>query len=329
MRKGFVFTIHSVAGLVSGLFILLISLSGSVLVFHEELDRLHYPAIISDGNEPVLAIDSCYNSLQRKYPHAQISNCTIAGNSEQPYIFTIYDSAYNGGTEAWQVFIHPQTAAILKTRSGKNNLISWIGSFHNSFHLGKKGEWLLGFFALVFLLSIITGLIQYRKNLLAAVLFRKRIFKKKSLHQLIGIYALLFNLMTGITGFWMQRYVFKRDFYTPYSYTPVLKTSPPLFYSLDGSFRNIKEKFPGFTAYVVYFAQSRKGKTAIYGSQKTNSFIHSRKFADAIFLDSIGGVARTAFVNEVDASTRYDIVNAQVHYGQYGGLPVKIIYCLL
>src|SRR5260370_23424202 len=110
MRRGFIFTVHSIAGLVAGLFILLISLSGSVLVFHEELDRLQYPIIISEGTTPVLAIDNCYNSLQRKFPHAQISNCTIAENSTQPFIFTIYDPAYKSGTEALQVFIHPQTA---------------------------------------------------------------------------------------------------------------------------------------------------------------------------------------------------------------------------
>jgi uncharacterized iron-regulated membrane protein len=158
--------------------------------------------------------------------------------------------------------------------------------------------------------------------------FKKRIFKKANLHQFIGVYALLFNLMIGITGFWMQRYVFKKEFYIAYNYRPVHKISPPLFYSLGNSVKQLKEKFPGFTGYVIYFAQSKKARAAIYGSQNTNSFIHSKKFADAIFLDSAGQPAMTAFVNEIDASSRYDIINAQVHYGQYGGLPVKIIYCL-
>jgi uncharacterized iron-regulated membrane protein len=328
MKRGFVFSIHSIAGLVSGLFILLMSLSGAVLVFHDELDSLQYPSIIAEDNKQIATIDSCYNSLQRNYPHAQISNCHIAESITHPFRFTIYDPSYKEGTEALQVFMHPQTATILKTRSGKNNFISWVGSFHSSFHLKKKGEWLLGFFALVFLLSITTGVIMYRRNIWAVLAFKKKVFKKANLHQLIGVYALLFNLMIAITGFWMQRYVFKKDFYKSYDYTPVLKAAPPLFFSLDNSFRNIKEKFPGFTGYVIYFAQSKKGKTAIYGSQNTNSFIHSKEFADAIFLDSTGNFATTAFVNEIDASSRYDIINSQVHFGQYGGLPVKIIYFL-
>jgi uncharacterized iron-regulated membrane protein len=328
MKKGFVFTIHSTAGLLSGLFILLMSLSGAVLVFHEELDSLQYPAMITEGDKTIISIDSCYGNLQKHYPHAQISNCNIAESIQQPFIFTIYDSSYKDGTEALQVLIHPQSGVILKTRSSKNNFISWISAFHSSFRLGKKGEWLLGFFSLVFLVSITTGIILYRKNVWAVLTFKKRIFKKANLHQFIGVYALLFNLMIGITGFWMQRYVFKKEFYIAYNYRPVHKISPPLFYSLGNSVKQLKEKFPGFTGYVIYFAQSKKARAAIYGSQNTNSFIHSKKFADAIFLDSAGQPAMTAFVNEIDASSRYDIINAQVHYGQYGGLPVKIIYCL-
>jgi uncharacterized iron-regulated membrane protein len=77
---------------------------------------------------------------------------------------------------------------------------------------------------------------------------------------------------------------------------------------------------------VIYFAPTIHRKTAVYGSQSTNSFIHSKKFADVLFLDSVGGIAKTAFVNEIKPADRYDIINSQVHFGKYGGLPVKILY---
>ena len=47
-----------------------------------------------------------------------------------------------------------------------------------------------------------------------------------------------------------------------------------------------------------------------------------------MFLDSVGGIAKTAFVNEIEPGNRYDIINSQVHFGKYGGLPVKILYSL-
>ncbi|HEY6502707.1 MAG TPA: PepSY-associated TM helix domain-containing protein [Chitinophagaceae bacterium] len=328
MKKGFVFTIHSIAGLLAGLFILLMSLSGALLVFHDELDSLQYPSIITEGNKEIISIDSAYRSLQKQYPHAQISNCHLSRQASAPFIFFVYEPSFREGKEAMQVFIHPQTGMVLKTKGSRDGFMSWVDTLHGSLHLGKKGEWLLGFFALVFLLSLVTGIILYRKNLVAVLTFRKTVFRKGNLHQLIGVYALLFNLLIGITGLWMQRYVFKKDFYRAYNYTPVLKASPSLFYSIDSSFEKLKEKYPAFTGHVIYFAQSKKGKTAVYGSQSSNSFIHSKKYADAISLDSAGNIASTRFVNEISSADRYDIINSQIHYGKYGGWPVKLIYCL-
>lgn len=333
MQKSFLFTIHSFAGLVSGLFILVMSLSGAALVFHDELDSLQYPAITTRASEPILSVDDCYRSLQKAYPHAQISSCHVAESILRPFVFTVYDSSFQKGNKSMQVFIHPQTGEILLTRGGgkdaRHNFMSWLSVLHNSFHLEKKGEWLLGFFGLVFLFSLITGTILYRKKILPVLFFNRAIFKSNNLHQVIGIYALLFNLVIAFSGFWMQRYVFKKQFYAAeLPYSPVIKPSSPLFFRMDSAFGNIKKQYPDFTGHVIYFAQSSKGKTAVYGSLKTNSFIHSKKFADVIFLDSSGAIAKTAFVNNIDAESRYDIVNSQIHFGKYGGLPVKVLYSL-
>ncbi len=333
MKKGFLYSIHSVAGLLAGIFILLMSLSGVALVFHDELDSLQYPSVTVLRNDSILSAGKAFDSLQKHYPYAQISSCQIAENKIQPFIFSVYDSSYKNGAASMQVFLHPQTGEVLQTRGGSkditNNFMSWLSAFHNSFHLQKKGEWLLGFFGVVFLISIITGIIMYRKKILLVILCNSAVFTKTNLHQLIGVYALLFNLMIGITGVWMQRYVFKKEFYAAQkAYTSILKPSPPLFFELDSALGVAKEKYPDFTKHVIYFAQSKRGKTAVYGSRKNNSFIHSKKFADAIFLDSAGNISKTAFVNEIDADSRYDIINSQIHFGKYGGLPVKIIYCL-
>ena len=328
MKRGLIFRIHSIAGLLSGLFILLLSLSGALLVFHDELDSNCFPLVKNTGSA-VLPVDSCYQSLQTQYPHAQVSSCNLPAHPTDPFLFSIYDTSYKNGTAILQVFIHPQTAAVLETRGSKdikNNFMAWLAVFHNSFHLGKLGEWLLGSFSLVFLLSIITGLILYRKNVADVLLIRRSVYKKGNVHQLVGVYALLFNLMIGVTGFWMQRYVFKKEFYTISTYTPLLKPSPALSFRFDEAYGKLKEQFPDFTGRVIYFAQTNKSKTAIYGSRSSNSFIHSKKYADVVFLDSAGNIARTAFVNDIDPGSQYDIINAQVHYGQYGGLTVKIIY---
>ena len=325
MRRNTILSTHSILGLILGGFVLIMSFSGAVLVFHTELETVQFPQI-DTSQYKTATIDSCYTTIQQQYPHAQISHVVLPETNNRPFSFFIYDSSYKSGTKGIEVFLHPQTGGVLKTRGSTNNFASWLAKFHNSFHLGKTGEWLLGFFALVFLLSIITGFILFRKNILAVLLFKKAVYKKSNLHQLIGVYAIVFNLMIAITGFWMQRYVFKKEFYATYDYTPVLKASPPLPFKFDSAFTEIKKQYPDFTAAVIYFAQSNSGKTAVYGSRASNAYIHSKKFADAIMLDSAGGITKTRFINEISADDRYDIINSQLHMGKFGGMGIKIIY---
>jgi hypothetical protein len=92
---------------------------------------------------------------------------------------------------------------------------------------------------------------------------------------------------------------------------------------MDSALGAVGKVYPGFTPAVIYFAQSENGKTAVYGSRNSNSFIHSKKYADRVVLDSAGGIAKTAFVTDISPADRYDIINAQVHYGRYGGWLVK------
>jgi len=329
MKKNFIFHIHSFAGLISGLFILLMSLSGAALIFHDDVDAVQKP-VVKLWPFKNLPVDRCYSSIQSKYPQAQISNCILPENSSTPVSFFIYDVSYKNGAKALEVFLHPQTGAIINLRGGsgdiRNNFMSWLSKFHNSFHLGKKGELLLGFLALIFLLSLITGFILFRKSIVAVLMFKKAVYRRNNLHQLIGVYALLFNLMIAITGFWMQRYVFKKEFYVADNYTPVLKASPAFPFKFDSAYTEVKKLYPDFTDVVIYFAQSNKSKTAVYGSRSSNAYIHSKKFADAIFLDSAGGIAKTRFINEISADDRYDIINSQLHMGRFGGVGIKIIY---
>jgi uncharacterized iron-regulated membrane protein len=333
-NKGPLLQIHSIAGLVIGLFILALSLSGALLLFRDDIDAtVQKPRVyFSDIIKTTLSLDSCYAIVRQHYPSAQVSNCDLPHNTSLPVSFFIYDPSYKNGSKVLEVFIHPQTGEILGTRGGsddiKHNFMSWLSAFHSSFHAGKTGEWLLGFFAIIFLLSIITGIILYRKNIIAVMLFRKTVWRKNNLHQLIGTWALLFNLMVGITGFWMQRYVFKKEFYKNYDWVNTVKPSPALFFNLDSAYTQVKKAHPQFTAYVIYFTSSKKGKTAIYGSNANNAYIHSKKFADVIFLDSTGAIAKTRFINEIDPADRYDIINSQLHMGKYGGIGIKILYSL-
>lgn len=331
MKEQRLISFHSFTGLLTGVFILAISFSGALLTFRDQIDVLQQPKVgLTEKNKNAVTVDSCCSIIKQHYPCATISSCNLPVAEMQPFSFFIYDTSFNNGTSVEEVFIHPQTGTVIGIRGGSNdiqhNFMSWLAAFHSSFHAGKTGEWLLGFFAIIFFISIVTGIVLYRRNMIAVLIFKKAAWNKNNLHQIIGTWALLFNLMISITGFWMQRYVFKKEFYQTNEWINTVKPSPALSFNFDTAYRNLKKIHPYFTGYVIYFAQSTKGKTIIYGSNSTNGFIHSKKFADAISIDSSGAVAKTRFINENNVSDYYDIVNSQLHMGRYGGWVVKIIY---
>ena len=89
MKKNFIFYIHSFAGLVSGLFILLMSLSGAVLVFHDDIDSFQQPVFrVKDYNN--LEVDNAYNNLRQRFPNAQISSCRLPIKKKTPFAFSVY-----------------------------------------------------------------------------------------------------------------------------------------------------------------------------------------------------------------------------------------------
>lgn len=323
--RNFIFNLHSIAGLIAGFFILLMSISGAVLVFHDELNAIQQPTLKNINNSQS-NVDDNFAAVKKQYPTAQISSCALPTENDKPLTFIIYDSIPGKNIETRKVFLNPQTGEILKTTQVGSGFADWLSKFHNSFHLGKIGEWLLGFFSIIFFISIVSGIIIFRKKIVPVLLFKKTIYNKRNLHQLVGVYALLFNLMIAVTGFWMQRYVFKKEFYSSNNYAASLKATPLLPYKFDEAFKKLQLVYPNFTAYTIYFAQSPKGKTAVYGSRASNAYIHSKKFADVIFLDSTGNISNTRFVNEIDAADRYDIINSQLHMGNFGGVGIKIIY---
>jgi uncharacterized iron-regulated membrane protein len=307
------------------------SCSGTLLLFHNEVDAWQQPKVGYANEKDKLSFGQSYDMLQQHYPQAQISHCMLPDQQHRGYTFFINDSSLQK-SKTIGIIVDPYQGKLIEPAASRHpmmkSMMDWMAGFHQNFHVGKTGEWILAVFSLIFLVTLLSGFWLYRNHILPVLLFRRSVFRRNNLHQLIGVYALLFNLMFGITGAWMQRYVFKAGFYSASNFQPVRKASPGLTFSMDSALANMQKQYHQFSPAVIYFAQTKTGSTVVYGSNAFNSFIHSKQYADMIMLNPAGQISSTNFVADIDPASRYDIINAQVHYGQYGGLAVKLIYAL-
>jgi uncharacterized iron-regulated membrane protein len=88
LKKGLLHTIHSIAGLISGVFILVLSLTGALLVFNASIDRWQQPRISTVANNTsVLPLKSCYDSVQFRFPSAHMSHVVLHNQDQMAHSF--------------------------------------------------------------------------------------------------------------------------------------------------------------------------------------------------------------------------------------------------
>lgn len=335
------FALHRWLGLISGIFLLLLGLSGSALVFMKEIDqqlnahllRVHPPA----PHAAPMPLDRVYRQITARHPNlAGIAWLNPDAAADQAWAFRLYQndgriSTYDLGL----MNIDPYTGKVLregKLRDFNPGLMHWILQFHWSFQLGLPGLLLATIFGITMLLSMLTGLIIYRKFFWRVLLFRVP-FKwdnwrraSSSLHRIIGVWTLLFNLIIFFTGFWMN--MFSMD---PAYWRKQMRPAPENTLSevsMDSMLRSAKASMPDLMIKNIYLPTQpgkdfrisglRKGELPLFYNPnsvsidpKNGRIVHVHRFKDMGIWEKI----ESSFM--------------PLHTGSFGTTPVKVGYVLL
>ena len=224
MKKGVVmrkfFQLHSYTGLIIGIFLLAMGISGSLLVFRKDLDRKIYE---TENKVTILpskiSLDSMYRIIVHAYP--KIDGISLRNFDQVPsaaYQFTLYRNDGNINTyDLYLLVMDPYTGKIIREgwyRNPSTGIMHWILQFHFSFHWGVPGLLLTDLIAILLFISVTTGLIVYRKKIWSVLTFRMKLNRNSprgfysSLHRLVGVWALLFNIIIAFTGFWLNKFAF-------------------------------------------------------------------------------------------------------------------------
>lgn len=243
-------------------------------------------------------------------------------------------------------YMDPYTAAgVLNTNSkGKNNVIDWIMGFHYSFALGEGGELFVLLIDLALLVSIITGLIFYRKYIIKVLLFKVKIkftnwrIAASGLHRVIGTWAFIFNLLIFLSGIYIQRKFFVEKWWDKYTKTENLHekhlhkiTYPLSTVSLD-SLGIVARKILPVMHFQGFSIDCGDGGTiSAFGTHQESVFQAYDNFV-AVDFDSSGkyvSVNYTPWKDYKTADKFTDINFSLFHTGWALGTPGKIIWCLM
>ncbi|UYZ60607.1 PepSY-associated TM helix domain-containing protein [Hymenobacter latericus] len=326
------FSLHSWLGLVCGAFMLVFFCTGALMVFREELNKQLHPELFRVAvGERRLSYDELYRRAKAAEPAAQFYSFRHVPQAPNEALeIRIYEKQEPG-----RLFVNPYTGQVLGKSFG--SFTDQLIILHYSFFLGKLGEALAGTFAIALLGSVLTGFVVYRKHLLDALLLRTPIRWKNwrtassGLHRVLGSWALLFNVVLAGSGLWMSWDAFDLKKIFADDKEKKEKALPAVAANLDALIAEAQRQEPGLELVRVNFPRKPDAPVTVLGRAPGSAWLWGRTASKVEFSNQAGAAQLKKVFRERDLrpAERFDFALRTLHYGQYGGLAIKIIYSLL
>ncbi len=199
------FQVHLWSGLPLGLYVLVIGLSGSVLVFEPELEALEYPqyfAIADTGTtlaDPAIVL----RNVQAAYPGFRVGS--VNWPAPQRNSFVSYPSK---GQDIRTVFAHPVSGEVLGELPD-DGFARWMWNLHVYLLSGRIGLKVSGALTGCLIIVALTGLVLWWPGLVrwsrALMVDFGRGWKRITweLHSAVGFWTMLVLLLWSITGIYL------------------------------------------------------------------------------------------------------------------------------
>ncbi|HVZ40162.1 MAG TPA: PepSY-associated TM helix domain-containing protein [Candidatus Kapabacteria bacterium] len=320
-------SLHSWLGIVSGAFLLVIGMAGAMLVFTDDIDRALNPATdVVRRPAPRIPLNDLLADVRTAYPQASLTGVRL--QPERPEAACTI--AMNMRGSLWLVEMDPYSGAILSTRNLDHSFMRQVLALHRSFFFRPWGEAAVGLLAILFFTSALTGLILHRHSLarIFTVVSRWRSGTKArlfDLHTTVGTLACLFQLTMSATGFYMISPVYKRIVTGAGQGTAWMPLPRP---SLDSLLTVAAQALPGFQPRLISLPNMPGKPIRVTGSVDGTCIMYGTAGSAVTFNPASGAMIQALDISKAPFADRLEQVVRSVHFGQYGSLPVRIIYSL-
>lgn len=319
LRK--IYLIHKYTGLCTGIFIFILVISGSILVFHDDLDKWQLRHFSRVENTRPVSVDMGYRMVSAQYADWDVRLIRFSEHRDEALVFQLRKPE-----ERLLAVVHPSNGALIKVIPQSQTLVYWVLKLHYTLLAGLAGEILVLLFGLLFIISLLTGLIVYRKVLLKTLLFRVRFSLKtsnafySSLHRYVGVWSLLLNLLMGLSGVVISYEIVSAGLKK--QEIPQIAL-PDINISIDAVLKDIQINVPDFKAEYIRFPLNSSQPMSIAGSYAQNSPFYS-KYYNVIKVDIQSGD-----YSEVKSTNNLSSLVRGIHFVEYGNGLIRVIFVLV
>lgn len=354
MLKKIIHWLHLWLGIGSGIVVLIVSLTGCVYVFSDELKEAFYHErlFVEPSDAAPMPISKLREGAQQALgaPY-QISRSEVYPAKDRSWVFRAVETNpqgighWNYYRFYFRVYVNPYTGEILHIEDSRDEFFQLILSTHLNLLLGERiGGPIVGYSTLIFIFSLLSGLVLWWPKKWKMKFLKKGLsikwkasFKRVNydLHNTVGFYILLPALIIAITGVvysfpWVDQavqYVFEGGRTVEKRQVP--KSSVPQneeYNALDHSLMDVLRKHPTADLLSLRF---RKEEIAPIDIQVRFEKRKTHLFAWYYFDKDTGNLLMEYGHDTIKGGEKMRSLNFDLHVGSIGGMFTRILAFLI
>ncbi len=324
--------VHTWIGIVTGVFLSILGLTGSVIVFRAEIEQATLPRS-TPATDPSrrVSLDEAARNITQFRPGWHIRRVRLPAEPGDPYIFQVEGSKKR--TE--RIVSDASSGRILGTI--EPGWVDWLVDLHRNLLYGKAGRAAVGGVGILLFVLGATGLLMW---LIGARKWRTWISAPRpgstvrfhfELHRLSGLWAYCFLAVISFTGIGLAYPDAFRQAMQSMTGTPAAVGAPrggkaQSLRALDDYLRVGSAAMPDGVPTELRLPEVGKGPVDLRLRRPGDM----APGANHVYLDAAtGAVLATDRIADRPLGARFLAALAPIHYGEFGGIPVKTAWSLL
>jgi len=319
--------VHLWVGLISGLVVFTVAITGCLYAFEEEARHALHPELYTyslSDKAKTLDLNKTIDQVDAIEAHTFIKSLVVQNKEGASWQFNLKNKK--------QVFVNPSSGEICGTLDSEKDFFGWTLKIHRSLALGYAGKWITGISALCFLVLLLSGLYlwwpkhhRFRKSHFT---FQKNNSPKRrvlDLHRIPGFYACLVLLVVVVTGLiwsfkWVEKTMYALSFSKPEKKSMIVSKpgDHPDVTALPQLLIAVKRVYPKALRYIVQFGDQphEAYKIMIETGQKGIIRCYDKVVADRYS----GEVLKVQVHEQRSKGDQLKGSNYQIHTGKVLGL---------
>jgi len=332
--------LHKWLGLTSGLIVFIVSISGCIFCFHDEIkDLTRDYRKVEIETKPYIFPSQLQQDAKQLFPDATTDMVVFYGRNRPAIVYSVIkEKAYN-------LYFNPYSRKFLKKESIEDDFFAIIEDLHMHLWLPDEiGKQVVGISTIIFILMLFSGIILWwpkkRKDLKNRIKIKWNAKWRRvnyDWHNVSGFYISILVLVIALTGLtfsyeWMHKTMYVvgnlGQNYPNENFKPAIDSTLTAISKADPVDIALSQAFKTKPKDEMFFVWYQGEKAAIITGSYPNALAFDHQ-SNLQFHPKTGELLASNLYEDKNPGTQLQEMNYGLHTGQFFGLTGKIIAFIL